>query len=69
MVCFSFLEPAAKEALIPKALENNIGVIAMKSFSGGVLDNARLAIKYSLSHPGVLIIPGVETKELFDENN
>jgi len=31
MVCFRFLEPAAKEPIIPKALEKNIGVIAMKS--------------------------------------
>ena len=35
MVCFSFLEPAAKELIIPKALEKNIGVIAMKSKVSG----------------------------------
>ena len=37
MTCFSLLEPAAKERVIPKAIEKNIGVIAMKPFSGGVL--------------------------------
>ncbi len=68
MVCFSFLEPKAKEKIIPKALKKNVGVIAMKSFSGGVIDNPRLAIKYALSHPGIAIIPGVEKKELFDRN-
>jgi len=68
MVCFSFLEPDAKEAVIPKALEKNIGVIAMKSFSGGVIDNPALALKWALSQPGVAIIPGVETPELFDRN-
>ncbi len=68
MVCFSFLEPKAKEKIIPKAFEKNIGVIAMKSFSGGVIDNPALAIKYALSHPGIAIIPGVEKKVLFDEN-
>ena len=68
MVCFGLLEPQAREKVIPKALEKNIGVIAMKSFSGGVIDNARLAIKWALAVPGVLLIPGVESPELFDEN-
>jgi len=68
MVCFSFLEPAAKEKIIPKAMEKNTGVIAMKSFSGGVINNPRSALKYVLAHPGVVIIPGVETPDLFDEN-
>lgn len=68
MVCFSFLEPAAREKVIPKAMEKNVGIIVMKSFSGGVLNNPELALKYVLSHPGVVIIPGVETADLFDLN-
>jgi predicted aldo/keto reductase-like oxidoreductase len=68
MVCFSFLEPKAAESLIPKALDRNIGVIAMKSFSGGVIEDADLALKFVLSQPGVVVIPGVESPELFDEN-
>jgi uncharacterized protein len=68
MVCFSFLEPVADQNVIPKALAKNIGVIAMKSFSGGMIDNSRLAIKFALSRPGVVLIPGVENKDLFNEN-
>ncbi len=68
MLCYSFLEPKAQESIIPKALAKNIGVIAMKPFSGGVVDNPVLALKYVLSQPDILIIPGVETKELFDQN-
>ncbi len=68
MICFSFLEPAAAEKIIPKAQEKNIGVIAMKPFSGGVLAEARLCLKYVLSHPGLLVIPGVESITLFDAN-
>jgi predicted aldo/keto reductase-like oxidoreductase len=68
MVCFSFLEPLAREKIIPKALAKNVGVITMKPFSGGVIENARLALKYTLSHPGILVIPGVEHKDLFEEN-
>ena len=68
MACFSFLEPKAKENVIPRALGKNIGVIAMKSFSGGVIDTPVLALKYALLQPGVVVIPGVESKELFHQN-
>ena len=68
MLCFSFLESAAAETVIPTAQRKNIGVIAMKPFSGGVLAEARLCLKYVLSHPGVLVIPGVESSSLFDAN-
>jgi uncharacterized protein len=68
MVCFSLLEPKAKERIIPKALEKNIGVISMKPFSGGVIENSALALKYVLSQPGTVVIAGVEQKRLFDEN-
>ncbi len=68
MVCYSFLEPKAEERVIPRALAGDIGVIAMKAFSGGVIDNARLALKYTLALEGTVVIPGIEAKELFDEN-
>jgi len=68
MVCFSLLEPEARERIIPKAIDKKIGVIAMKPFSGGVIDNARLALKYVFSHQDILVIAGVEHKGLFDEN-
>lgn len=68
MVCYSFLEFKAESTVIPKALANDIGVIVMKAFSGGVIDNAGLAIKYALALDGTVVIPGVESKEKFDEN-
>jgi predicted aldo/keto reductase-like oxidoreductase len=68
MVCFSFLEPEAQEKIIPKAIDKNIGVIAMKPFSGGMIENSRLALQYVLSQQGTLVIAGVEYEDLFDEN-
>lgn len=68
MVCFSFLEPHSRDKIIPKAIEKNVGVIAMKPFSGGIIENARLALKYTLSVPGILVLAGVEHPDLFDEN-
>ena len=68
MVCFSFLEPLARERIIPKAIGKNIGCIAMKPFSGGVIDDARLALKYVFTQPGIAVLAGTEHKDLFDEN-
>jgi uncharacterized protein len=68
MVCLSFLEPAAKEKILPKAREKNIGVIAMKPFSGGVIEAPEIALKWALSFPDVLVLAGVEHKELIDQN-
>ena len=68
MVCLSFLEPAAKDKILPKARAKNIGVIAMKPFSGGVIEAPEIALKWVLSLPDVLVIAGVEYKELIDQN-
>jgi uncharacterized protein len=68
MVCFSFMEPAARERVIPAAKEKNIGVIAMKPFSGGVIEKPEIALKWVLAQPEVLILGGVEQTDLFDQN-
>jgi predicted aldo/keto reductase-like oxidoreductase len=68
MVCFSFLEPLAREKIIPKAIGKNVGCIAMKPLSGGFIEDAGLALKYALSQAGILVLVGVEHRELFDEN-
>jgi predicted aldo/keto reductase-like oxidoreductase len=68
MTCFGILEPKSRESLIPKALEKNIGVMAMKPFAGGMIDRAELALKFTLSQPGVLVLAGVDDISLFDQN-
>jgi len=68
MVCFSFLEPRARDAVIPKAVAKDIGVIAMKPFSGGVIEDVGLALRYALSEPAILVLAGVEHPALFDED-
>jgi predicted aldo/keto reductase-like oxidoreductase len=68
MVCFSFLEPAAGEKVIPMAREKGVGIIAMKPFSGGVIEAPEAALKWVLSFPDVLVIAGVEEKGLIDQN-
>jgi len=68
MVCLSFLEPAAKDKVIPNAREKGIGIIAMKPFSGGVIDAPEIALKWALSFPDVLVLAGVEDKTLIEQN-
>jgi predicted aldo/keto reductase-like oxidoreductase len=68
MVCFSFLEPDARDRVIPRALSEDIGVIAMKPLSGGVIDRSKPALRYAFSQEGVLVLCGVESRGLFDEN-
>ena len=68
MVCFSFLEPAAREKVIPKALDKGVGILAMKPFSGGVIEAPEVALKWALSFPDILVLAGVEDKSLIDQN-
>lgn len=68
MVCFSFLEPAAKERIIPKALKKNVGIIIMKAFSGGVIEAPEAALKWVLSYPDTVVLAGVEDKARIDQD-
>ena len=68
MICLSFLEPAARERIVPKAKEKNIGILAMKPFSGGVIEVPEVALKWVLSVPDILVLAGVEEKKLVDQN-
>ena len=69
MVCFSFLEPAAKEKVIPKALAKDVGVLVMKPLSGGVIEEApEAALKWVLECPETLVLVGVEDRKFIDQN-
>jgi uncharacterized protein len=68
MVCFSFLEPAAREKVIPKAIAKQVGILAMKPFSGGVIESASAALKWIFSYPEILVLAGVEDKKLIDQS-
>ncbi len=68
MACYSFLEPAADLKVFPLAKEKDIGILAMKPFSGGVLEHAGPALRFALSTPNIVPIPGAETLEKAREN-
>jgi uncharacterized protein len=64
---FNFIETEAQDNLHIVARREGVGIIAMKPFGGGVIDNARLAFKYLRQYPDVIPIPGFDTVQSVDE--
>ncbi|MFH1650860.1 MAG: aldo/keto reductase [Chloroflexota bacterium] len=57
---FNFVTDEPETQLLPLARERGVGFIAMKPFAGGALKCIGVALKYLLSFPDVLSIPGVQ---------
>ena len=68
MACYSFLEPEAAQKIFPVAKAKDVGVLTMKPFSGGVIEEAGPALRFVLSTPDIVPIPGSETLEKAKEN-
>jgi predicted aldo/keto reductase-like oxidoreductase len=68
MTCYSFLEPEAANKVLPLARAKDVGVLTMKPFSGGVIEEAGPALRFVLSTPDIVPIPGSETVERAREN-
>ena len=64
---FNFIETEPRDKLHPVARELGLGIIAMKPFAGGALDDARLAFKFLRQYPDVIPIPGYDSEESVDE--
>jgi predicted aldo/keto reductase-like oxidoreductase len=68
MGCYSFLEPDAAGKVFPLAREKDVGILAMKPFSGGVIEEAGPALRFVLSTANIVPIPGSETLKKASEN-
>jgi len=68
MACYSFLESEANEKVFPLARSKDVGILTMKPFSGGVIEEAGPALRFVLSTPDIVPIPGSETLERAREN-
>jgi len=64
---FNFIEEAAKEDLHPEARRLGLGILAMKPFAGGVIDNATVAFKYLRQFSDILPLPGFDSEAAVDE--
>jgi len=54
--------------VIPKAQAKNVGILAMKPLSGGVIEAADAALKWAFGYPDIHVLVGVENRELIDQN-
>jgi predicted aldo/keto reductase-like oxidoreductase len=68
MACYSFLEPDAAQKVFPLAKEKDIGMLAMKPFSGGVIEEGGPALRFVLATANIVPIPGSETLGKAREN-
>ncbi len=64
---FNFIEDAAKAELHAAAREREMGILGMKPFAGGVIDNATVAFKFLRQYPGVVPVPGFDSVASVDE--
>ncbi|PKN70265.1 MAG: aldo/keto reductase [Deltaproteobacteria bacterium HGW-Deltaproteobacteria-12] len=64
---FNFIEIAAKDELHPVAKDRNHGILAMKPFAGGMIDNAEIVFKFLRQHPDVIPIPGFDSVAAVDQ--
>ena len=67
-VPFNFIEHDPADKLFPLARENDMGIIAMKPFGGGLLERAELCFGFLQQHGDVIPIPGLQSKQEVDEN-
>lgn len=64
---FNFIESDPEKELFPVARKLNMGILAMKPFGGGVLDDGKLALKFILRSQGVIPLPGFDATWQVDQ--
>ncbi|PKN76796.1 MAG: aldo/keto reductase [Deltaproteobacteria bacterium HGW-Deltaproteobacteria-10] len=64
---FNFIEIAAKDELHKVAQERQMGILAMKPFAGGMIDDAAIAFKFLRLYPAFIPIPGFDSVEAVDQ--
>jgi hypothetical protein len=64
---FNFIETAARDELFPAARELGVGILVMKPFAGGVIDNADIVFKFLRQYPDAIPLPGFDSIQSTDE--
>jgi uncharacterized protein len=64
---FNFIEDESKDKLHREARKRGMGILAMKPFAGGVIDNSKIAIKFLRQHPDVIPLVGFDSVASVDE--
>jgi predicted aldo/keto reductase-like oxidoreductase len=64
---FNFIESDASTELFPLARDLRVGILVMKPFAGGVIDNADIVFKFLRQHPYAVPIPGYDSEQSVDD--
>jgi len=64
---FNFIESDPEKELFPLAREIGMGILAMKPFGGGALDDGKLALKFILQSKDVVPLPGFDATWQVDQ--
>jgi len=64
---FNFIETDACQELFPVAREHGAGILVMKPFAGGVIDNADIVFKFLRQYPEAIPIPGFDSEESVEQ--
>ncbi len=63
---YNIVETEAADDLFPEAKAAGMGILVMKPFAGGMLDDGGLALRFLRRDPGLLALPGCDTVEQVD---
>ncbi len=64
---FNFIETDPLQELFPAAQALGVGILVMKPFAGGVIDNADIAFRFLRQYPFALPIPGFDSLRAIDQ--
>ncbi len=64
---FNFIEQEPRESLHPAAREAGMGILAMKPFAGGAIDDGTLAFTFLRQYPDVIPLPGFDSEASVEE--
>ncbi|MDZ7762180.1 MAG: aldo/keto reductase [Desulfovermiculus sp.] len=64
---FNFIEQEGMQELLPVAREAGMGVLAMKPFAGGVIEDGPLAFSFLRQYPDAIPVPGFDSLKSVEE--
>lgn len=64
---YNIVETEAAVDLFPEARARGMGILAMKPFAGGMLDDGDLALRFLRRGPDLLVLAGCDTAEQVDQ--
>jgi len=64
---FNFIEQEGMEELLPVAKDAGMGILAMKPFAGGVIDDGPLAFSFLRQNPDAIPVPGFDSVKSVEE--